>query len=81
VLLFVINMIGLAMGPPVTGLLSDLLEPTFGEESLRYAMLATSLVLVWSGVHFWLASKTLRDDLAFVKSATLRESQGGSIWS
>lgn len=79
-LLFVINIIGLALGPPATGLLSDLLEPSLGEDSLRYALLATSLVLAWSGVHFWLASRSLRDDLAFVRAATRREAAGGSIW-
>ena len=80
VLLFVINIIGLALGPPATGLLSDLLEPRFGEDSLRYALLFTSLVLLWSGVHFALAGRTLRDDLAFARAASERESAGGSIW-
>lgn len=80
VLLFVINIIGLALGPPATGLLSDLLEPRFGEQSLRYAMLLTSLVLIWSGVHFWFASKTLGADLAVAKAASEREAAGRSIW-
>ena len=80
VLLFVINIIGLAMGPAATGLLSDALEPRFGEDSLRYAMLLTSLVLGWSAVHFWLASRSVSEDLAFAKEATAREAEGQSIW-
>jgi MFS family permease len=80
VLLFIINIIGLALGPPATGLLSDLLEPRFGEQSLRYAMLLTSLVLIWSGVHFWLAARHLKDDLAVARSASEREAAGQSIW-
>jgi predicted MFS family arabinose efflux permease len=80
VLLFVINIIGLALGPPITGLVSDLLEPRFGVESLRYAILLVSLVLVWSGVHFWWAARTLPEDLAFARDASEREAIGESIW-
>jgi MFS family permease len=80
VLLFLINIIGLAMGPPITGLLSDLLEPRLGEDSLRYALLIVSFVLIWSGVHFWLASRSLPEDLAFARQAAERESAGRSIW-
>jgi len=68
VLLFVINLIGLAIGPAVTGWLSDSLEPRFGADSLRYALLLVSLVLVPAGFHFWRASRTLAADLAFVQS-------------
>lgn len=80
VLLFLINIIGLALGPPATGWLSDLLQPRFGDDALRYALLLTSLVLLWSGLHFWLASRSLRDDLAFAHDATVREAAGRSIW-
>ena len=80
VLLFLINIIGLALGPPATGLLSDLLEPRFGDDALRYAILITSLVLTGSGVHFWLASRTLREDLRLVRQASEREAAGESIW-
>ena len=79
-LLFVINIIGLGMGPAATGLLSDQLIPRFGDDSLRYAMLITSLVLGWSCLHFWLASRHVVDDLAFSRAATERETAGDSIW-
>lgn len=80
ILLFIINIIGLALGPPATGLLSDLLADRFGEDALRYAMLITSLVLLWSGVHFWLASRTLADDMEFAQQASEREAAGEAIW-
>ena len=80
VMLFVINIIGLAIGPAATGLLSDALIPRFGEDSLRYAMLLTSLVLAWSCLHFWLAARSLEKDVAFSQAATAREAAGGSIW-
>jgi len=80
ILLFVINIIGLGMGPAVTGLVSDALEPRFGEDSLRYALLISSFALAWSSLHFFLASRTVKDDLAFVRAATARETRGESIW-
>ena len=73
VLLFVINLVGLAMGPAVTGWISDSLEPRLGAESLRYALLIVSMVLLLSGFHFWRASRTLASDLEFVQQVQARE--------
>jgi hypothetical protein len=45
--------------------LSDYLEPTYGVESLRYAMVfLIPAALFWSSCHFMLATRTLREDLA-----------------
>jgi MFS family permease len=44
--LLIINLIGLAMGPPVTGFISDMLEPAYGSESMRYSLLFVSSVLL-----------------------------------
>lgn len=44
--LLIINVIGLAMGPPVTGFISDLLEPGVADESMRYSLLIVSTVLL-----------------------------------
>ena len=65
VLLFMINIIGLAIGPAATGALSDALEPRYGPDSLRYALFAISLALPWAAFHFWRAGHFLEDDLAF----------------
>jgi predicted MFS family arabinose efflux permease len=78
VLLFVINIIGLGLGPLATGVLSDALEPRYGVQSLSYALFFVHLVYLWSGVHFWLASRTLPEDLAAVGRAARRESRGES---
>ena len=67
ILLFVTNIIGLGLGPQVTGMLSDYLYPAYGEESLRYALLIGSVVYVWAGVHYFLGAKTLADELALVE--------------
>jgi predicted MFS family arabinose efflux permease len=64
ILFFVINMIGLGMGPFFTGLISDGLVATQGEDSLRYAMLTTTQALLLAALMFTLAAKHLRADLA-----------------
>jgi predicted MFS family arabinose efflux permease len=64
-LFLVLNIIGLGAGPWVVGVLSDLLAPSLGTESLRYAMLyALPPVMAWSATHYWLAGKTIREDIA-----------------
>ena len=66
VLFFVLNMIGLGLGPVLTGLTSDLLEPVYGDQSLRYAMMSTLQMSLLALVMFALAAKHLRADLAKV---------------
>lgn len=63
-LFFVINMIGLGLGPFLTGLTSDLLQPAYGDQSLRYAMLSTLQVSLLAVAMFALAAKRLPADLA-----------------
>ena len=65
ILFFILNLIGLGLGPWVIGLLSDLLAPTLVQESLRHAMLyLLPAMMTWSVIHFYLASRTLKEDLA-----------------
>lgn len=62
---FILNIVGLGLGPYSIGLGSDLLHPGYGDDSLRYAMIGlVTIVGLWSIVHYWLAAKTLREDLA-----------------
>lgn len=58
--LLVINLVGLGAGPTLTGVLSDLLKPRFGDESLRYAMLAVSALTPWAIFHYWRAGVLLK---------------------
>jgi MFS family permease len=61
----VLNIIGLGLGPWTIGVYSDYLLAEFGKESLRYSLLTIiPIVGVWASVHFFLAAKTLREDLA-----------------
>jgi predicted MFS family arabinose efflux permease len=68
VVMLLANLIGMGMGPQVVGILSDLLSPRFGSDSLRYAMLAMSVIAVWSAYHFWKVGDTVQRDVAEIKS-------------
>ncbi len=70
VLFFVLNMIGLGLGPFLTGLASDLLLPIAGDQNLRYAMLLTACVGPLGMLMFFLASRNLRADLALLHGET-----------
>ena len=43
VLLFILNLIGLGLGPTMVGVLNDVLHPRFGDESIRVSLLLLSL--------------------------------------
>ncbi|MDA0978509.1 MAG: MFS transporter, partial [Proteobacteria bacterium] len=62
--LFLINIIGMGIGPQGVGILSDFLRPEYGKESLRYALMVFAFVNVWSAFHYFLAAKTLREGIA-----------------
>jgi hypothetical protein len=64
ILFFVLNLIGLGIGPMATGMLSDFLRPEFGGLSIRYALVTMVLVNIWCATHYYLATRTLREDLA-----------------
>ncbi len=63
VLFFVLNLIGLGLGPLFVGLISDALAPTLGDDSLRYALAIASCMGVLSAICFMLASRHLLKDL------------------
>jgi predicted MFS family arabinose efflux permease len=63
ILYFVLNLIGLGLGPLTVGILSDLFAEPFGEDNLRYAM-ATALTIGFLGIYFlWMGSRSLNRDL------------------
>jgi predicted MFS family arabinose efflux permease len=66
-LLFLLNIIGLGLGPQVTGILSDVLRETAGNESLRYSLLIVGGISApWSAFHYYRAGKFIESDLASV---------------
>lgn len=60
ILSFLINIVGMGMGPQGVGLLSDALAPSLGASSLRYALAAFVCVNLWSAFHFWRAGTVLK---------------------
>ena len=68
VIFLLANLIGFGLGPFATGLLSDQLAPTFGQESLRYALAAFSPGFIWVGFYYWKAASTIEADIRSVES-------------
>lgn len=58
--LLVINLVGLGLGPTLVGVISDLLKPSFGAESLRWSMLVFAAVTPWAIFHYWRAGVALK---------------------
>ncbi len=66
VLLFITNLIGLGLGPQLTGIISDVYQSftDLGIDSLRWAMVTVLVLNVVSTIFYLFAAKYLRDDLA-----------------
>ncbi|XOV87835.1 MAG: spinster family MFS transporter [Pseudomonadota bacterium] len=66
-LLFIINIIGLVFGPTTVGIISDLLHTGWQmseSEALRWALLLCNFVYLISFLNYFLAARSLKDDLA-----------------
>lgn len=69
-LLFMINFLGLGLGPLVAGWLSDMLAATAAGESLRYSLLIVGAVTgPWIAWHFHVAGRHIEADLARADAA------------
>lgn len=71
-LLFILNLIGLGLGPLFAGIASDQLRQVFLDrgmaeaealgEGLRWSLRVIVAVNLWSAVHYFLAARTLREE-------------------
>jgi MFS family permease len=68
-LLFVINFIGMGLGPLIAGALSDYFTPLYGKDALAYSLFAMSFLNIWAAVHFWIAGRDFESDLKRVTKA------------
>ncbi len=69
-LLFVQTLIGLGLGPLVTGILSDRLRPLVGLDALRDGLVLVGLVNLWAAAHYFRGARFLRGDLEYTQSAS-----------
>jgi MFS family permease len=64
IVLFILNALGLGLGPLSVGMLSDALATSAGSDSLRQALLVlVPLATVWGAGHFLFAARYIRSDL------------------
>jgi len=62
-LFFVLNIIGLGLGPLTVGAVSDALAPSIGLESIRWAIMTTSIAALAGGCLYLVAARHVREDL------------------
>ncbi len=73
-LMFILNLIGIGLGPMLTGLFSDLIRDDLmiqgmaleaaRADGLKYALCIMSAANLWSAWHYICAARTLREDVA-----------------
>ena len=61
--LFLQNLLGLGLGPVVLGYISDSLKPTYGAESIRYAMAIATIFALIAAFILWSSRKYLAEEL------------------
>jgi len=59
IMLFIVNLVGMGLGPQAVGILSDVFAADFGKDSLRYSLLVLSFAAVWGAWHYYLAGRHL----------------------
>ncbi len=56
------NAVGIGLGPPLFGFISDLLTPHFGQQALRVSLIIASVLSFWPAFHLWQMQRHLRQD-------------------
>jgi MFS family permease len=64
IVVFVVNLIGMGLGPFAVGALNDALAPAMGLEAVRYSLMLAAVPHVLAAGLSVLAARTLRLDLA-----------------
>jgi MFS family permease len=63
VILFILNLIGLGLGPTMVGVLNDALHPRFGNDAIRVSLVLLSLLHLWGMLHSVLAARSVRAEV------------------
>jgi MFS family permease len=67
IMLFIINIVGAGAGPLIVGILNDAFAAKYGDEAIRYSLLAITMTSVLGSIFFYLSSRTLAADLERVR--------------
>lgn len=71
IVLFILNALGLGLGPLAVGMLSDAMLAASGNDSLRRAlMILVPLATAWGAAHFLYAARYIRGDLGVRSQST-----------
>ena len=74
---FILNMIGLGLGPSISGWMIDLFNTNYGNvDSIRYAMTVTSLMFIPSIISFLIVARKLPKDWADAEKNNLELAKG-----
>jgi predicted MFS family arabinose efflux permease len=63
IVIFMLNLVGAALGPLLVGMLNDWLDPRFGVEAVRYSLLIVVVPHTLASIFNLMAARTLREDL------------------
>lgn len=69
-LMFIISLVGAGLGPVAVGLLSDILNPTLGEDSLRAALWLAPVAAAFAALAYAMAAKTIIGDIQRAETTT-----------
>ncbi len=64
ILIFMMSTIGLGLGPQLVGILSDVLRPDYGIDSLRYGLATVASMYLWAAFHYWRSALHMPRDFA-----------------
>jgi MFS family permease len=62
-LIFCASLLGQVCGPLAVGAITDALQPTLGQEAIRYSLLIIAVTPVLAGVCFWAAASSYANDM------------------
>ncbi len=63
IFLIFVNIVGYSSGPIIAGFIADLLQPQFGEQSIRYGLLIGAAAAGLGGLCYWFAGRTVSQDM------------------
>ncbi len=64
ILLFILNIVGLGLGPWIIGWINVNVFADQGQEAIRYSLVVIAIIGGLGSIFFARAARTLRDDLA-----------------